>query len=102
MSNFDLWLIVGLLGQLLFSMRFFVQWLASEREKKSIIPISFWYFSIGGSFLLLAYAIKRQDPVFILGQSMGFVIYIRNLVLIDREKRSAVLSNEPGEYNGEE
>lgn len=87
MSSFDLWLIVGLLGQLLFSMRFLVQWVASEKHKKSIIPISFWYFSIGGSFLLLAYAIKRQDPVFILGQSMGFVIYIRNLVLIDREKR---------------
>ncbi|HNX74423.1 MAG TPA: lipid-A-disaccharide synthase N-terminal domain-containing protein [Candidatus Rifleibacterium sp.] len=102
MSRFDLWLIVGLLGQLLFSMRFFVQWLASERQKKSIIPISFWYFSIGGSFLLLAYAIKRQDPVFILGQSMGFVIYIRNLVLIGREKRAEVISNEPGEYNGED
>lgn len=102
MSSFDLWLIVGLLGQLLFSMRFLVQWVASEKHKKSIIPISFWYFSIGGSFLLLAYAIKRQDPVFILGQSMGFVIYIRNLVLIDREKRGLVISNEPGEYHGED
>ncbi len=102
MSKFDLWLIVGLLGQLLFSMRFLVQWVASEKHKKSIIPISFWYFSIGGSFLLLAYAIKRQDPVFILGQSMGFVIYIRNLVLIDREKRRLAISNEPGEYDGED
>ncbi len=102
MSRFDLWLIVGLLGQLLFSMRFLVQWVASERHKKSIIPVSFWYFSIGGSFLLLAYAIKRQDPVFILGQSMGFVIYIRNLVLIDREKRGLAISNEPGEYDGED
>lgn len=101
MSKFDLWLIVGLLGQLLFSLRFFVQWLASEREKKSIIPVSFWYFSIGGSFLLLAYAIKRQDPVFILGQSLGFIVYIRNLVLIDREKRDLGIVNEPGEYNGE-
>ena len=101
MSKFDLWLIVGLLGQLLFSLRFFVQWLASEREKRSIVPISFWYFSIGGSFLLLAYSIQRRDPVFIIGQSMGFVIYIRNLVLIDREKRNAPIVNEPGEYNGE-
>ncbi len=101
MSRFDLWLIVGFLGQLLFSMRFMVQWVASEREKKSIIPISFWYFSIGGSFLLLAYAIKRQDPVFILGQSMGFIVYIRNLVLIDREKRELATSNEPGEYDGQ-
>ncbi len=101
MTRFDLWLIVGFLGQLLFSMRFLVQWVASEREKKSIIPISFWYFSIGGSFLLLAYAIKRQDPVFILGQSMGFIVYIRNLVLIDREKRELAISNEPGEYDGQ-
>lgn len=101
MTRFDLWLIVGFLGQLLFSMRFLVQWVASEREKKSIIPISFWYFSIGGSFLLLAYAIKRQDPVFILGQSMGFIVYIRNLVLIDREKRELAISNDPGEYDGQ-
>jgi lipid-A-disaccharide synthase-like uncharacterized protein len=101
MSKFDLWLIVGLLGQLLFSLRFLVQWLASEREKKSIIPTSFWYFSIGGSFLLLAYSIKRQDPVFILGQSLGFVIYLRNLVLIDREKHAAAISNEPGELNAQ-
>ncbi len=101
MSKFDLWLIVGLLGQLLFSLRFLVQWLASEREKKSIIPVSFWYFSIGGSFLLLAYAIKRQDPVFILGQSLGFVIYLRNLVLIDREKNEPEAADEPGELNGQ-
>lgn len=101
MSKFDLWLIIGLLGQLLFSLRFLVQWLASEREKKSIIPVSFWYFSIGGSFLLLAYAIKRQDPVFILGQSLGFVIYLRNLVLIDREKNEPEAADEPGELNGQ-
>jgi len=101
MLRLDLWLAVGLLGQLLFSMRFLVQWIASEKQKKSIIPVSFWYFSIGGSFLLLAYAIKQKDPVFILGQSMGFVIYIRNLVLIDRDKRGLAISNEPDEYNGE-
>jgi lipid-A-disaccharide synthase-like uncharacterized protein len=87
MSNFNFWLIIGFTGQILFSLRFFVQWVASERNKKSVIPLSFWYFSIGGSFLLLSYAIHRQDPVFILGQSMGFIIYIRNLVLIDREKK---------------
>lgn len=93
MSSFSFWLIVGFTGQILFSLRFFVQWLASEKEKKSVIPISFWYFSLGGSFLLLAYAIHRQDPVFILGQSLGFVIYIRNLVLIDREKRGFITEN---------
>lgn len=93
MSSFNFWLIVGFTGQILFSLRFFVQWLASEKQKKSVIPLSFWYFSIGGSFLLLAYAIHRQDPVFILGQSMGFVIYIRNLMLIDREKKGLVSEN---------
>lgn len=93
MSNFNFWLLVGFSGQILFSLRFFVQWLASEKQKKSVIPVSFWYFSIAGSFLLLSYAIYRQDPVFILGQSMGFVIYIRNLVLIDREKKGLSVEN---------
>ncbi len=94
MSKFNLWLIIGLSGQLLFSLRFLVQWIASEKEKKSIVPVSFWYFSIGGSALLLAYAIHRQDPVFIIGQSMGFIIYIRNLVLIDKEKKETLIINE--------
>ena len=86
-SKFDLWLIIGFGGQIFFFFCFLVQWLQSEKEKRSVIPISFWYFSLGGSFLLLAYAIHRRDPVFILGQSMGFIIYIRNLVLIDRDKK---------------
>jgi lipid-A-disaccharide synthase-like uncharacterized protein len=99
MSNFKIWLIIGFGGQILFSLRFLVQWLASEKQKKSVIPVSFWYFSLGGSFLLLAYAIHRQDPVFILGQSMGFVIYIRNLVLIDREKRGTQIAESCKESN---
>ncbi|MBU1106884.1 MAG: lipid-A-disaccharide synthase N-terminal domain-containing protein [Candidatus Riflebacteria bacterium] len=94
MSKFDIWLIVGLGGQVLFTLRFFVQWLASEKQKKSVVPVSFWYFSIGGSFFLLAYAIHREDPVFILGQSMGFVIYFRNLVLIGRDKRNSLAAQE--------
>lgn len=94
MSKFDLWLIIGLIGQVMFSMRFILQWIASERHKKSIIPISFWYFSIAGSLLLLAYSIQRQDPVFILGQSLGCVIYFRNLVLIDRDKRNNLAAQE--------
>lgn len=101
MSKFNLWLIIGLTGQLLFSLRFFVQWLASEREKKSIVPVSFWYFSLAGSFLLLVYSIHRQDPVFIIGQSMGFVIYIRNLMLIDKNKKIDGLIAEPDNFNGE-
>ena len=80
-------LVLGFTGQALFFMRFLVQWISSEKQKKSIIPLSFWYFSIGGSVLLLVYAIIRKDPVFIVGQSMGFLIYIRNLHFISREKR---------------
>ena len=67
-------------------MRFFVQWLASEREGRSVIPVAFWYFSLGGACVLLSYSIYRQDPVFILGQSMGFFIYTRNLYFIHRGK----------------
>jgi lipid-A-disaccharide synthase-like uncharacterized protein len=81
------WVLFGLSGQLLFSMRFLIQWLASEREGRSIIPIAFWYFSIFGGMTLLTYAIYRQDPVFILGQSTGVLIYARNLYLIHGERR---------------
>lgn len=84
--NLNFWLILGLAGQFMFFMRFFIQWLASEKEKKSVIPVAFWYFSLGGSIILLTYAIHRKDPVFILGQSMGFLIYARNLILIARHK----------------
>jgi lipid-A-disaccharide synthase-like uncharacterized protein len=80
-------LVLGFTGQTMFFMRFFVQWLYSEKHKRSLIPTAFWYFSIGGSTLLLIYAIIRKDPVFIVGQSTGFLIYTRNLVLIARERR---------------
>lgn len=93
LSEFNYWLIIGFTGQILFFLRFFVQWLASEKQKKSVIPLSFWYFSIGGALLLLLYAIHRRDPVFILGQSMGFIIYLRNLVLIDRERKGILSEN---------
>ena len=81
-----LWIAVGLLGQGLFFLRFFFQWIASEKHKKSVIPVSFWYFSILGGLILLAYAIYRKDPVFILGQSLGVFIYARNLYFITRKK----------------
>jgi lipid-A-disaccharide synthase-like uncharacterized protein len=84
-----IWLGIGFFAQLMFSARFLVQWLASERAGKSIVPLLFWYFSIAGSTLLLAYAIHRRDPVFILGQSVGIFIYSRNLYLIRREKKAA-------------
>ena len=83
------WIAFGLVGQAMFFFRFLVQWIVSERRKESVIPVPFWYLSIAGSLILLAYAIHRRDPVFILGQSMGSVIYVRNLILIHRKKREA-------------
>ncbi|QPJ65842.1 MAG: lipid A biosynthesis protein [Candidatus Nitrohelix vancouverensis] len=83
-----LWLAVGFMGQALFGARFIIQWIVSEKKGESTIPIAFWYCSIGGSLVLLAYALHRADPVFIVGQSLGSVIYIRNLVLIDRKKKT--------------
>lgn len=84
-----IWVGVGLFGQILFSLRFILQWLASEREKRSVVPEIFWWFSIFGGLILFAYAIHRRDPVFILGQSMGIFIYARNLWLVHAEKRAS-------------
>ncbi len=81
-----LWVALGLSGQLCFFMRFFIQWLVSERRKKSTIPIVFWYLSIAGAAILLVYAVHRRDPVFIIGQSTGMFIYLRNLILIKNER----------------
>jgi len=89
MSNEQLWLSVGLVGQAFFSMRFLVQWLASEKRKESVIPLSFWFFSIGGGLTLLAYALHRLDPVFILGEAAGVFIYSRNLYLIWRKHQAS-------------
>lgn len=77
-----IWLVIGLIGQLMFFMRFFVQWVVSERAGKSVIPVAFWYLSIAGGLILLAYSLFRRDPVFILGQAVGVFIYSRNLCLI--------------------
>ena len=74
--------ILGFLGQAVFFTRFLVQWLASEKEKRSVIPIAFWYFSIGGALLLLLYGILDRDPVILVGQSTGLLIYLRNLYFI--------------------
>jgi lipid-A-disaccharide synthase-like uncharacterized protein len=78
------WIGLGLLGQALFTARFLLQWIASERRGASVTPTAFWYFSLGGGSLLLTYSIYRRDLVFILGQSVGLVVYLRNLVLIRR------------------
>lgn len=82
----DFWLVLGFFAQGFFFMRFLFQWIVSERRKESYIPNIFWFFSLSGGLLLLAYAIHRKDPVFILGQSLGSFIYLRNIILIYKKK----------------
>ncbi|MFJ3451448.1 lipid-A-disaccharide synthase N-terminal domain-containing protein [Pseudomonas sichuanensis] len=86
MTRETLWLILGFTGQAVFTGRFVLQWLYSEYQRRSVIPVGFWYLSMLGSALLLIYAIYRQDPVFIIGQAFGFLVYLRNLQLIARLK----------------
>lgn len=90
-----LWLGLGFFGQAMFFMRLFFQWLYSERQRRSVIPDVFWHFSLAGGVTLLAYAIYRQDPVFMLGQSTGVLIYLRNLHFISQEKRHKQLPKPP-------
>ncbi|HEX8169171.1 MAG TPA: lipid-A-disaccharide synthase N-terminal domain-containing protein [Thermoanaerobaculia bacterium] len=87
--KWDLWLAFGLLGQLLFGSRFIVQWISSERRKASHIPVMFWYLSLSGGIVTTVYAIHRRDPVFIIGQGAGLIVYVRNLMLINRAQSSA-------------
>jgi lipid-A-disaccharide synthase-like uncharacterized protein len=86
MINF--WIVFGLIGQFCFSMRFIVQWIVSEKQRQSVIPLAFWIFSLAGSSILLVYAIHLKDPVFILGQSFGLIVYIRNLQLIHQKTKA--------------
>jgi lipid-A-disaccharide synthase-like uncharacterized protein len=81
------WLTIGFLGQAIFTARFLVQWMASEKKRDAVVPVAFWWLSLLGGAALLSYAIWRRDPVIVVGQSMGVVIYARNLVLIDRARR---------------
>jgi lipid-A-disaccharide synthase-like uncharacterized protein len=87
--KFDAWVVLGFVAQAFFTMRFVVQWIASERARKSVIPVAFWFFSIGGGALLLVYALYRRDPVFIAGQALGLVVYVRNLYFIILTGRQA-------------
>ncbi len=85
--------LLGLLGQGVFFMRFFVQWLASEKKQRSVIPIAFWYFSIGGGLLLLTYGVLDRDPVILVGQSTGLLIYSRNLYFVYRQRHETAKPN---------
>jgi lipid-A-disaccharide synthase-like uncharacterized protein len=84
-----IWIGIGLAGQALFTARFLVQWIASEHAGRSIVPLVFWWLSLAGGMTLLAYALWRRDPVFILGQSAGLLVYSRNLVLLRRARTAA-------------
>jgi len=86
-ARLDWWVLLGFLAQGLFTMRFLVQWIASERAGRSVIPLAFWIFSIAGGVLLLIYALYRKDPVFIAGQALGVVVYLRNLYFVMRERK---------------
>src|SRR5260370_35339721 len=87
--KFDAWVVLGFGAQGFLPMRVVVQWIASERARKSVIPVAFWFFSIGGGALLLVYALYRKDPVFIAGQALGLVVYVRNLYFIIVNGRQA-------------
>jgi lipid-A-disaccharide synthase-like uncharacterized protein len=85
--RFDAWAVLGFMAQAMFSARFVVQWIASERARRSIIPTAFWWFSIAGGALLFIYSLHRKDPVFIAGQGAGLFIYARNIMFVLREQR---------------
>ena len=88
-TRLDWWVILGIVAQLLFTMRFVVQWIASERAGHSVIPLAFWIFSIFGGLLLLVYALYRKDAVFIAGQAFGVFVYLRNLYFVMRDRKAA-------------
>lgn len=89
--HWDLWIAFGFLGQACFSARFIVQWITSERNRKSVIPIYFWYFSLLGGLILAIYAFHRREPVFFIGQAVGLVVYVRNLMLVYGQEKSPIV-----------
>ena len=89
LSGMSLWVKIGFLGQFAFTARFLVQWIASEKKRDSVMPVAFWWLSLVGGGILLAYAIHRRDPVIIVGQAMGLLVYIRNLMLVERARQRA-------------
>lgn len=87
LSHMSIWVKIGFLGQAVFTARFVVQWVASEKKRDSVMPVAFWWLSLSGGLILLSYAIHRKDPVIILGQAMGLVVYVRNLMLVAKAQR---------------
>lgn len=94
-SSMTLWLLIGFVGQGVFTARFLVQWIASERRRDSVVPVAFWWLSLAGGTTLLAYAIHRRDPVIIVGQALGVFIYVRNLMLVEKGKRRSARRSTP-------
>ena len=92
-AQLDWWVALGFVAQLMFTARFLVQWIESEKQNRMVIPIAFWFFSIGGGILLLVYALHRRDPVFIAGQAFGVFVYARNLHFELRDRRKAKLAS---------
>jgi lipid-A-disaccharide synthase-like uncharacterized protein len=93
-AKFDFWLAFGLIAQLFFTARFLVQWISSERAGKSVVPMAFWFFSMGGGLMTLVYGIVKREPVIIVGQALATIIYIRNIMLIVKNRgRASETSN---------
>jgi lipid-A-disaccharide synthase-like uncharacterized protein len=92
-AQLDWWVALGFVAQLMFTARFLVQWIESEKQNRMVIPIAFWFFSIGGGILLLIYALHRRDPVFIAGQAFGVFVYARNLHFELRDRRKTKLAS---------
>jgi lipid-A-disaccharide synthase-like uncharacterized protein len=88
-AKFDFWLAFGLVAQLLFTARFLVQWISSERAGQSVVPMAFWFFSMGGGLMTLVYGVVKREPVIILGQAMATVVYVRNIMLIVKNRGKA-------------
>lgn len=99
-NQFDWWVALGFVAQLMFTGRFLVQWIASEKQGKSVIPLAFWLFSIAGGVLLFIYAVHRLDPVFIFGQAFGVFVYARNLFLVMKERKELRLAKSKSRRSG--
>ncbi len=87
-AKFDFWLAFGLVAQLFFTARFLVQWISSERAGRSVVPIAFWFFSMGGGLMTLVYGVVKREPVIIVGQALATIIYVRNIMLIMKSRSS--------------